>query len=126
MSWQVYVDSNLVGTGNISRAAILGIAGGVWAKTAGFEISPTEQAALTKGYSDPQSVQASGIKLANEKYFVIQANERSIYGKKKADGVVTVKTAQAIIVGEYVAPTQPGEATKIVENLADYLIGLGY
>ena len=59
-----------------------------------------------------------------------------------------VKTKQAILVAEYSHPTQPGEATKIVEvsipslghppfphgadpnghlqELADYLIGVGY
>ena len=29
MSWQSYVDTNLVGTGKVSRAAILGLKGGV-------------------------------------------------------------------------------------------------
>lgn len=33
----------------------------------------------------------------------------------KGDGIITVKTKQAVIVGEYTSPTQPGEATKIVE-----------
>jgi profilin len=37
-----------------------------------------------------------------------------------------VKTKQAILIGEYTAPIQAGEATTIVENLADYLIGVGY
>ena len=44
----------------------------------------------------------------------------------KADGAVLVKTKQAILIAEYVSPTQAGEATVIVENLADYLIGVGY
>ncbi len=37
-----------------------------------------------------------------------------------------VKTKQAILVAEYVAPTQAPEATPIVEGLADYLINVGY
>ncbi|OOF96861.1 hypothetical protein ASPCADRAFT_506445 [Aspergillus carbonarius ITEM 5010] len=36
MSWQAYVDSNLVGTGKVSRAAILGQMGGVWASSQGM------------------------------------------------------------------------------------------
>ena len=42
------------------------------------------------------------------------------------DGVVVVKTNQAILVGTYKDPTQPGEATVIVEGVADYLKGVGY
>jgi hypothetical protein len=33
-----YVDTNLVGTGKIAKAAILGLAGGVWATTPGFTV----------------------------------------------------------------------------------------
>lgn len=44
----------------------------------------------------------------------------------QADGIILVKTTQAVLVAEYAAPVQAGEATPIVENLADYLIGVGY
>jgi len=33
----------------------------------------------------------------------------------QADGIVCVKTTQAVLVAEYAHPTVPGEATKIVE-----------
>jgi profilin len=53
-----------------------------------------------------------------------------IFGSSRShlqgDGAVLVKTKQAVLVAEYVAPTQAGEATPIVEGLADYLIGVGY
>jgi len=44
----------------------------------------------------------------------------------QADGAVLVKTKQAILVAEYNAPIQAPEAAKVVEDLADYLIGVGY
>ena len=37
-----------------------------------------------------------------------------------------VKTKQAILVTHYPETIQPGEAAKVVEQLADYLIGVGY
>jgi profilin len=40
--------------------------------------------------------------------------------------VVVVQTKQAVLVCEYVAPTQAPEATSVVEKLADYLISVGY
>lgn len=39
MSWQGYVDTNLVGTGKISQAAIIGLKGGVWATSPDFNVS---------------------------------------------------------------------------------------
>ena len=38
MSWQGYVDTNLVGTGKVSEAAIIGLKGGVWATSPGFNV----------------------------------------------------------------------------------------
>ena len=40
--------------------------------------------------------------------------------------MVCVKTKQAVLIGVYAEPTQPGEATKVVEGLADYLISVSY
>lgn len=40
MSWQAYVDTNLVGTGYVSQAGIYGLnGGGVWAASPGFSVS---------------------------------------------------------------------------------------
>ena len=49
-----------------------------------------------------------------------------LFTHSQADGCVIVKTKQAIIVAEYTAPTQAGEATKVVEGLGDYLTSVGY
>jgi len=37
-SFTAYVDTNLVGSGKIAKAAILGQAGGVWASSAGYTV----------------------------------------------------------------------------------------
>jgi len=126
MSWQAYVDSNLLGSGKVQKAAIVGRKGGVWATSAGFTLQPDEQAALLTAFTDPAKTQANGIRLAKEKYFTLQANSRSVYGKKGGNGCILVQTTQAILVAVYEAPTQAPEATPVVEGLADYLIGVGY
>ncbi|PWN30162.1 Profilin/allergen [Jaminaea rosea] len=126
MSWQGYIDNQLVGTKSITQAAILGIKGGVWAASPGFTVTPQEQTALVKGFDDPSPLQSGGLHVAGKKYFCLQANDRSIYGKAGADGVVLVKTNQAVLVGQYASPILPGEATKVVEQLGDYLLGVGY
>ncbi|KAF8587609.1 profilin [Ramaria rubella] len=126
MSWQTYVDSNLLGSGKIAKAAILGQQGGVWASSAGYTLSSQEQTAAIESFSKPDQTQANGIRLAGNKFFTIQTGERSVYGKKSADGCILVKTKMAVLVAEYVGPIQAPEATPIVESLADYLISVGY
>lgn len=48
----------------------------------------------------------------------------SIYQGK--EGIISVKTKQAILVAHYPDTIQPGEAAKTVEQLADYLLSVGY
>lgn len=126
MSWQTYVDDNLMKTGFFSHAAIIGQGGGIWASSSDFPISTEEQAELVKGFQEPDNIQASGIRLAGVKYFTLQANDRSIYGKKGATGCVCVKTKLSVLVTVYKAGVQPGDATKITESLADYLISVAF
>ena len=42
------------------------------------------------------------------------------------EGVVIVKTTQAILVTHYPESVQPGVAANTVETLADYLVKVGY
>ncbi len=126
MSWQTYVDSNLVGSGAISKAAIVGLDGNTWATSAGFQVTPQQALALINGFKDATGLRASGVELADTKYITLRADDRSIYGKKGTGGVITVKTGKAVLIGVYDEKTQPGVAANIVEKLADYLISVGY
>ncbi|CAG8441518.1 13519_t:CDS:2 [Ambispora gerdemannii] len=126
MSWQSYVDKNLVGTGSISQAAIHGHNSALWATSPGFTVSSAEFDVVFKAFNDPKHIQANGLHVDGKKYFTLRADDRSIYGKEGANGIVIVKTKQAVIFGRYVEGTQPGTANKIVEALGDYLINLNY
>ena len=101
-----YVDSNLVGTGKISRAAIIGLQGGVWAASPGYNVRlliPTfsslckdidiaffyilkltaeEQQAAIKAFANPDETQGHGVRLAGQKFFTLQATDEHVYGKK--------------------------------------------
>lgn len=46
------------------------------------QLSAEEQKAIVTGFENPSSLQASGVRLAGQKFFTLQANDRSIYGKK--------------------------------------------
>lgn len=76
----------------------------------------------------------------------LRADEKSVYGKKVRlknwfgshscnykliiaqgkEGIIIVKTHQAILIAHYPETIQPGQATLTVENLGDYLMGVGY
>jgi len=132
MSWQQYVDTSLIGTGNVDKAAIFSAAGdSVWATSAGFQVSPQEMQEVVGAYKDPgkdgvKQVQSTGLHIAGERFIVIKADDRSIYGKKGREGVVLVKTNQAILITHYPETVQPGSAANTVEQLGDYLISVGY
>ncbi|KAI9851548.1 MAG: profilin, required for normal timing of actin polymerization in response to thermal stress [Thelocarpon superellum] len=133
MSWQEYVDSSLVGTGNLDKAAIFNSEGtSVWASSPGFTISPAEIKAVVAAYKDKgdasgvKAVQANGFHIAGERFVALKADERSLYGKKGKEGIVIVKTNQAILLAHYPESVAAGVATNVVEQLGDYLIGVGY
>jgi profilin len=126
MSWQAYVD-NLIGSGKVDNAAIYSKAGdSVWAQSPTFNVSAPEIAEVARGFDDPSQLQANGLHINGQKYFLLRADDRSIYGKHEDTGIVAVRTKQALLIAHYAAPTQPGEATKVAEQLADYLISVGY
>ncbi|KAL8774559.1 MAG: hypothetical protein Q9209_000932 [Squamulea sp. 1 TL-2023] len=143
-------NSSLVATGNVDKAAIFNSEGtSVWASSPGFTVcavprfrefqdeparasnlvAPAEIKAVVASFadtSDVKKVQSEGFHIATEKFFTLKSDERSLYGKKGKEGVVAVKTKQAILVAHYPETVQPGAAATTVENLGDYLIGVGY
>jgi hypothetical protein len=69
MSWQSYVDSNMVGTGACQHAAIIGLDGNTWATSAGFAVSPAEGKAMVAGFSNSQPLAAAGVKVNGSPVF---------------------------------------------------------
>jgi len=126
MSWQEYVDGHLVGTGNCTKAAIVGLDGSTWATTVGFNLKAGEGKKAVGFFADASGALQSGVHLNGEKYMTIRADNRSIYGKKGATGYCAVKTNQCILLGIYNESIQPGQCANTVEKLADYLIENGY
>jgi profilin len=126
MSWQAYIDTSLVGSGCVQKAAILGHDGSTWATSAGFSVKAPEAKALAQAFSNPAAAPAAGLTIDGVKYIVLRADEKSIYAKKGNSGLCCVKTGKAMLVGFYDQPTQPGQASSVVEKLGDYLREVGY
>lgn len=126
MSWQNYIDSGLINTGQASAGAIVGVDGSVWATSPGFNISSTEIKALINGFTDISSLRTPGLFLNKEKYLVLKADDTTIYGKKGATGVVCAKISQVIIIGIYSEGMIAEQCNVVVKQLAKYLTECGY
>ncbi|MBD1893860.1 profilin [Coleofasciculus sp. FACHB-64] len=127
MSWQDYIDTNLIGTGKISQAAILSKDGNsIWAHSKGFEPSANERKALADIYNNPQKAYEDGITLDGKKYMLLNIEENLILAKLGANGAITAQTKQTILITIILAPIQMAEAFPVVANIADYLISYGY
>ncbi|KAG0245832.1 profilin [Mortierella sp. GBAus27b] len=127
MSWQEYVDSRLLGTGKVAKAAIYGLNGGAWASSAGYTPADAEIVKLNKAFTDIGDIAANGIILEGQKYvFLRKPFDHVIYARKDNTGIVAVKTNQAIILGFYDDPSRAGDCNAVVESLGDYLISVGY
>jgi len=123
MSWQTYVDDQLVGAG-MEKAALIGHDGSVWATSAGFNVTEGKQ--ISELFNNPPNAFSAGISAGGVKYLGIKADSNSIYGKKGTGGIVMVKTGQAIVIGVYNDKLQPGNAANVAEKLGDYLRENGY
>ncbi|KAI9050405.1 hypothetical protein LZ554_005570 [Drepanopeziza brunnea f. sp. 'monogermtubi'] len=128
MSWQAYVDTSMVASGHVDKGAIYSIAGdSKWAGSAGFEVSAAEMKEIIAGLSGSvDKLYADGLHVAGERYVLTKAEERSLYARKGREGVVIVKTKQAILIAHYGEAMIAGNSATTVESLADYLIKLGY
>ena len=117
----------MIGTGKVDKAVIYSRAGdAVWATSGGLSLQPNEIGEIVQGFDNPAGLQSNGLHIQGQKFMLLRADDRSIYGRHDAEGVVCVRTKQTVIIAHYPPTVQAGEATKIVEQLADYLIGVQY
>ncbi|KAG9072417.1 profilin, required for normal timing of actin polymerization in response to thermal stress [Linnemannia hyalina] len=126
MSWQAYVDNNLVGTGKVAKAAIFGLDGSLWATSADFSVSADEAKKLIAAFNDVSDIAAHGLHLTGIKYVFLRNPDQSIYARSGATGITAVKTKQCVLIGYYADGQQAGDCNTVVEGLGAYLSGQGY
>merc|ERR1711991_897923 len=87
MSWQEYVDKQLVEQG-CDAGAIIGLNGSAWAQSPGVKISVEEGRVLMEGFSKPSLFVKDGVKLNGKEFVFIRNNERSVLAKNGIDCVL--------------------------------------
>ncbi|MFD3679123.1 profilin [Streptomyces sp. NPDC058613] len=125
MSWQTYVDEELVGTGKVRQGAIIGFDGNAWAASPGYRLLAGEGAAIVRLCQNPANVMAGGVTVVGVKYVGSKGDSRSIIAMRSATGVVLARTGQCIVIGRWDEAQKPGDAQLTVEKLADYLMQNG-
>ncbi|KAJ2725815.1 profilin, required for normal timing of actin polymerization in response to thermal stress [Coemansia sp. Benny D115] len=135
MSWQPYVDNNLVGTGKVLEAAIFGHDGGVWAASKGFQLAPGEFEKIKGGFAADSPLQVNGTYVGGKKYMTNQATGDFILAKARVteessndptSAVICYKTNQTIIVCTVPKDVQAEEANAVIGKVVDYLVGNNY
>merc|ERR1739848_662505 len=118
MSWQSYVDDQLISTKMIKNAVIAGHDGNIWAHSAGFPVSVEELKSLLTRYANTDELAMNGVTIGGTKYMFLSATDREVRGKKGTSGVHCIKTVQALIVCVYEDPVVPEQAATVTEKLA--------
>jgi profilin len=126
MSWQSYVDDQLLSTKMIKHAVICGHDGNIWASSADFKVTPEELKVLISKYGDTDKLAQSGVTIAGTRYMFLSNTDRVVRAKKGTNGVHAIKTQQTFIVCLYEDPVVPEQAATVTEKLGDYLIQVGF
>jgi len=126
MSWQSYVDDQLISTNMIKNAVIAGHDGNIWASSSGFNVTAAELKVILDRYSSTDQLAMNGVTVGGTKYMFLSANDRVVRARKGQSGVHCIKTVQALIVCVYEEPVVPEQAATVTEKLGEYLISVGY
>lgn len=125
MSWDSYRD-NLIASGAVKQAAVVGHEGGAWTTSPGLNITPDEVRTLMAGFSNAGTLQANGVRVGGQKYMFLQSDDNQIQGKQGATGVSIAKAGKCLVIGIYGDGQQPGACRATVEKIRDYLVNSGY
>jgi len=126
MSWQQYIDDQLLATKQVKEAVILGHDGNVWAASQDFSVTPEELKKIVDDYNSVDTLAQSGLTVAGTRYMYISSNDKVVRAKKGTGGLHLVKTVQAIIIASYAEPVTAEQCAVVTEKLGDYLVSVGY
>lgn len=126
MSWQNYVDQQLIGSGVVANAIIAGHDGTIWAKSQNVNPTSAELSKLSSSFSDQSNLAMTGVVIGGEKFFYLSGTDRVIRCKKGKNGLHAMKTLQAVLVAIFEEPVQHPQVASVVEALGEYLISMSY
>merc|ERR1711874_925814 len=91
MSWQSYVDDQLISTKVIKNAVIAGHDGNIWAASAGFPVSVEELKSLLGRYANTDELAMNGVTIGGTKYMFLSATDRVVRARGEPPGSTASK-----------------------------------
>merc|ERR1712172_358882 len=70
MSWQSYVDDQLISTNMIKNAVIAGHDGNIWASSSGFNVTAAELKVILDRYSSADQLAMNGVTVGGDEVHV--------------------------------------------------------
>ncbi|XP_026473147.1 profilin-like [Ctenocephalides felis] len=126
MSWENYIQKKLIGTRLVTKAAIGGHDGMVWAKSEDFGVTKGELSKLLASFGNQDHLKSVGVTLAGQNYLFMSGTDRVVRAKFGKVSVYCMKTVQTVIVSLFEEPIPTKRAIAVVEKLGDFLITRGY
>eukprot|EP00039_Didymoeca_costata_P031102 m.33128 g.33128 ORF g.33128 m.33128 type:complete len:130 (+) comp8492_c0_seq2:89-478(+) len=127
MTWDAHVHE-LLKTGNVKHAAIVGLDGGTWAASDGFTVSVDEAQTLVRALDDQDEaamLPKRGVIVNKTPYMYLRHEDgRNVFGSAKTGGVCVTKTSTALVIATYETPMSFQACICDVEKFADYLISM--
>jgi len=127
MSWQSFVDDQLISTGYVAGAAIAGHDGSIWARSGSFNCSRDEVKKIIGSWDNASAMEMYGITVDGVRYTFWPneiANENVVRARKGSVGVHICKTTMVFIISTYADVNDP-KCASVTEKLGDYLISVG-
>lgn len=109
--------------GMLTSAAIFGLDGILWEKSADFpELNGYYLASIINGIDEPSELVTNGITLGSLKFFLVHNNPgEDLHGCIRDTYLFAAKTHTAIIIGISQDPVRYGELSARVLEVCDYL-----
>jgi len=128
MSWQAYVDQSLLASGKVQRGGIYDGAGNPWAYSPGFAAQINEVHTVSSSMAQNDNcgyLVSSGVRVEGVKYMFVRGDEKFVYAKNGASGVVFVKGSTGnctfVVVGYHDGSVSSGECETVVTNLVQHI-----
>ncbi|MFH4977862.1 hypothetical protein AB6A40_004571 [Gnathostoma spinigerum] len=125
MSWNTYVDSNLIATKNVTKAAIFRSDGQILAKSGGFNILNSEAKAAAAAFNKKDDAYAHGLIIGKRKYLVVIVEPGLIIGSTHEEGFFIYKTKENFIISFYGDRMTAAKCRLTTGRLADYFLSQG-
>ena len=88
----------------VSKAAICGHDGNIWATSGGFTVTPAELKHIATNFGNMDVLPMSGLTIGGTRFMFLSATDRVMRGKKGTSGVHIMKTVQAMLISVYEEP----------------------